>query len=106
MGHGVCHSSPFESHGLAGAHCGLMMTVHAKLPMKMRKEAPSKKALTDEKSFQAWRLLAYSNTRRGWPSKPTMNRGKNVMLKKANMVQKWILAHFWFIIRPVSLGVQ
>ena len=37
---------------MAGAGRGLMMTVHRKFPTKMRNDAPSRKALTEEKSFQ------------------------------------------------------
>jgi len=36
-----------------------------KLMMKKKKDAPRKKALTDEMSFNGCRLWAYSKTRRG-----------------------------------------
>ena len=65
---------------------------HTKLKTKMRKDAPSKKALTDEMSFRVCRLWAYSKTRRGLPKRPTRNSGKKVKLKKTKNVQKWILA--------------
>src|ERR1035441_2578846 len=88
MGVAVCHSSPKESHGFAGDFCGLMICDHIKLAMKMRNEAPRRNALTDEKSFQLCRFLAYVKTLRGCPSRPMMNMGKNVKLKNTNMVQK------------------
>ena len=79
---------------------------HTKLAMKITNDAPSRKALTEAKSFSTWRLLAYSNTRRGWPSNPTRNRGKNVRLKKMNIVQKCHFPSRWFIVLPVILGSQ
>ncbi len=35
---------------------GSMKIVHTKLAMKIRNEAPSRKALTEEKSFSVWRF--------------------------------------------------
>ena len=49
---------------VGGRGLGSMKIDHTKLAMKMRNEAPRRNALTEEKSFSAWRFGAYSNTRR------------------------------------------
>ena len=77
-----------------------------KLMMKKKKEAPRKKALTDEMSFSGCRFWAYSKTRLGWPSNPTRKSGKNVKLKKMKNVQKCHALNLRFIVLPVILGIQ
>ena len=52
------------------------------------------------------RFGAYSKTRRGWPTMPTANSGRNVELKKMNIVQKWILPSLWFSLMPIIFGSQ
>jgi hypothetical protein len=89
-----------------GEGVGLMKIDHTKLAMKMRNEAPRRNALIDAKSLSACRFWAYSNTRRGWPSRPMRNMGKKVMLKKMNIVQKWALPNFLFMVLPVIFGSQ
>src|SRR5664280_65291 len=100
IGLAVCHSRPRESHGLGGAFSGLMNIDH------IRNAIPRQNAAIDEKSLRPWRFFAYVNTRRGWPKSPMMNIGKNVRLKKTNIVQKWIMPSLRFIILPVILGSQ
>jgi hypothetical protein len=59
-----------------------------------------------EMSFKVCRFVAYSNTRRGWPSKPTRNNGKKVQLKKMKKVQKCHLLSLRFSVLPVIFGNQ
>ena len=37
---------------------------------------------------------------------PTANSGRNVELKKMNMVQKWHLPSVWFSLMPIIFGSQ
>src|ERR1017187_1983128 len=106
IGVAVCHSSPSESQGFAGAFTGLIHIEYSRLNKKIRNERPSKEALTEEKSLSACRFFAYVKTRRGWPSSPRMNIGKKVRLKNMNIVQKWASPSFLFIILPDILGIQ
>jgi len=73
---------------------------------KIRIDPPRKKAEMDTQSLSVCRLRAYSNTRRGWPAMPIANSGRNVELKKMNMVQKWILPSVWFSLIPIIFGSQ
>ena len=61
-----------------------------KLITKSRIEPPSRNEEIDAQSLSPVRFVAYSKTRRGWPSMPTANSGRKVELKKMNMVQKWM----------------
>src|SRR5665213_2493591 len=106
IGVAVCHSSPSESHGLAGAFWGAMNWDHIRLATKIRNDAPRQNAAIEEKSFKVCRSLAYVKTRRGWPNSPMTNIGKNVRLKKTNIVQKCHSPSFLFIVRPVIFGSQ
>src|SRR5665213_2691263 len=105
-GVGVCHSSPRESHGFAGARLGSRKIDHTKFAMKNRNDEPSTNALTEEKAFNPWRRAAYSKTRLGIPSNPTMKSGKNVKLKKTNINQKWICPSRLLSVYPVIFGSQ
>src|ERR1700722_5556469 len=105
-GLGICHSRPREFHGFCGARLRQITVDITKLNMKMSIEPPRQKAETDAQSFSVWRFAAYSQTRRGWPSRPTANSGMNVELKKMNIVQKGILPSRSFMVTPMTFGSQ
>src|ERR1700722_18490788 len=90
-GEETCHSRPRAFHGFCGAGLRQITVDHAKLKMKMHIEAPRQKAEIDTQSFSVCKPAAYSQTRRGWPSRPMANSGMNVELNPMNMVQKWLL---------------
>src|SRR5438094_90265 len=90
-GEGACHSRLRDRHGLAGAGSRQNSVDMTKLIRKISSEPPSRNDEIDDQTLSACRLSAYSNTRRGMPMSPTANSGRNVELKKMNMVQKWIL---------------
>src|SRR5580704_9389137 len=86
-----CHSRLRDRHGLPTSRTRQNSIDITKLIRKIRIETPSRNAEIETQSLSVSRLRAYSNTRRGMPITPSANRGKNVELKKMNMVQKWIL---------------
>src|SRR6516164_7698878 len=105
-GEDVCHSRPREFHGFPVSFTRQNRVDQMKLNRKMSIETPSRKAEIDTQTLSGCRFSAYWNTRRGWPSIPTANSGRNVELKKMNMVQKWILPSLSFSLIPIILGSQ
>src|ERR1700727_174455 len=85
-----CHSRLRDRHGLPISGTRQNSMDMTKLIRKIRIEPPSRNAEIDTQSLSVSRLRAYSNTRRGMPIRPSANNGRNVLLKKMNMVQKWI----------------
>ena len=47
-----------------------------------------------------------SDTRRGMPSMPSTNRGRNVELNETNISQKWTWASFSLNFSPTIFGIQ
>ena len=105
-GEGTCHSRPRAFHGFCGARLRQITVDITKLKMKMHIEPPRQNAEIDTQSFSVCRPAAYSQTRRGWPSRPTANSGMNVELNAMNIVQKWILPSRSFIVTPMTFGSQ
>ena len=105
-GHGICHSRPRAFHGFCGARFRQTTVDITKLKMKTSSEPPRQNAEIDTQSFSVCRLPAYSQTRRGWPSRPTANSGMNVELNAMNIVQKWILPSRSFMVTPMTFGSQ
>src|SRR5579859_2700 len=105
-GVGSCHSRLRDRHGLATSRSRQKSVDMTKLIRKIRIETPRQKAEVETQSFRVCRLRAYSNTRRGIPIRPSANSGRKVVLKKMNMVQKWILPSRSFSLMPVILGSQ
>ena len=101
-----CHSRLRDRHGLPTSRSRQNVMDITKLIRKIRIEPPSKNAEIETQSLSVSRLRAYSNTRRGMPIRPSANSGKNVELKKMNMVQKWILPSVSFSLIPVIFGSQ
>src|SRR5215471_14494811 len=95
-GEDTCHSRPREFHGLPTSFSRQTIMDMMKLIKKISREMPRQNAEIETQTFSACRLWAYSNTRRGMPSRPSANSGRNVELKKMNMVQKWTLPSLWF----------
>src|SRR5215469_18835116 len=87
-GEAVCHSRPRDCHGLPSSRSRTITVDQTKLITKIRIEPPRKNAEIDTQSFIPVRLVAYSNTRRGWPAMPTANSGRNVKLNAKNISQK------------------
>src|SRR6516225_5766934 len=105
-GVGSCHSRLRARHGLPTSRSRQKSVDMTKLITKMRIEPPRQKAEIDTQSLSVSRLRAYSNTRRGMPIRPSANSGRKVVLKKMNIVQKWILPSVSFSLIPVIFGSQ
>src|SRR5207248_2663829 len=76
-GVGSCHSSERAAHGLASAGWRANTSEYTKLVRKTSIEAPRQNADTLTQSFRNWRCGAYVGTRRGMPTMPTANSGRN-----------------------------
>src|SRR5579871_5415081 len=96
-----CHSRLRARHGLPTSRSRQNSMDMTKLIRKIRIEPPRQNAEMETQSFRVSRLRAYSNTRRGMPIRPSANNGRKVVLKKMNMVQKWILPSRSFNLMPV-----
>src|SRR5258708_17459515 len=105
-GEATCHARPREFHGFPTSRCRTITVDQMKLITKIRIEQPSRNEEIDTQSLRPVRFRAYSNTRRGWPSMPTANSGRNVELKKMNMVQNCHLPSVVFSLIPSILGSQ
>ena len=105
-GDGICHSSPRDRHGLPSSRTRQNTVDQTKLITKIRIDPPRRNAEIDTQSLMVSRFRAYSNTRRGWPAMPTANSGRNVELKKMNMVQNWIFPSAGLSLSPVIFGSQ
>src|SRR5579863_2005446 len=105
-GEETCHSRPRDRHGFPTSFSRQTSVDMVKLIRKIRIEPPRQKAEIDTQSLRVCRFRAYSNTRRGMPIMPSANNGRNVELKKMNMVQKWILPSRSFSLIPIILGSQ
>src|ERR1700739_759447 len=99
-----CHSRLRDRHGLATSRSRQKSMDMTKLIRKIGIETPRQKAEMETQSFRVCRLRAYSNTRRGMPIRPSANNGRNVVLKKMNMVQKWILPSRSLSLIPCIFG--
>src|SRR3984957_6909452 len=84
----TCHSRPRAFHGFCGAGFRQITVDMTKLNTKMHSEPPRQNAEIDTQSFSVCRLAAYSQTRRGWPSRPTANSGMKGELNAMNIGQK------------------
>src|SRR3984957_15439040 len=105
-GEETCQSRPRAFHGFCGARWRQTTVDSTKLKMKTHIEAPRQNAEIDTQSFSVCRPAAYSQTRRGWPSRPIANSGMNVELNAMNIAQKWILPSRSFIVIPRTFGSQ
>src|SRR5438445_13643721 len=105
-GVGNCHSSPRDAHGFASAGTRAKTSDQTRLAMKISIEKPSMNADADTKSFSTCKCGAYVETRRGMSRKPAANSGKNVRLKKTNIIQKWILASVSLRVKHSIFGSQ
>src|SRR5438132_4119871 len=87
-GVGNCHSSPRDAHGFATAGMRAKTSDQTRLARKISIENPSRNADAETKSLSTCRCGAYVETRRGMSRNPAANSGKNVRLKKMNIIQK------------------
>src|SRR5262249_61147084 len=92
--------------GFAGARSRQNTVDIMTLIKKTSIDPPSRNAETDTQSLSGWRARSYSKTRRGMPSSPTANNGRNVELKKMNMVQKGNLPSDSFTLMPSIFASQ
>src|ERR1039457_547319 len=102
----TCHSRPRDCHGFPVSGSRTITDDQMTLITKIRIEKPSTKEEMDTQSLSVCRFRAYSNTRRGWPSRATANNGRQGELKPTTMIQKWILPSVWFSLIPSILGSQ
>src|SRR5262249_49609414 len=105
-GEDVCHSSPREFHGLAGAGSRTITVDQTKLITKIRIETPRKNEEIETQSFSAVRVPAYSTPRRGCPARPTANSGRNVELNAMNISQNCALPSRSSSLIPSIFGSQ
>src|SRR5215471_9258367 len=105
-GEDTCHSRPREFHGLPVSFSRQTSVDMMKLIRKINSDPPSRNAEIETQSLSVCRFRAYSKTRRGMPIMPSANNGRNVELKKMNIVQKWILPSRSFSLIPIILGSQ
>src|SRR5260370_35641605 len=99
-GAGGGHWGRGARHGLAAWRSRQNSVDMTKLIRKMRSEPPSKNAEIETQSLSVWRLRAYSNTRRGMPSRPSANSGMKGELRKMKIVHKWGVPSFSFTVNP------
>src|SRR5215471_13405763 len=97
-GEETCHSRPREFHGFPVSFSRQTSVDMIKL---INSDPPRQNAEIDTQTLSACRFSAYSNTRRGMPNMPSANSGRNVELKKMNIVQKWILPSRSFSLIPI-----
>src|SRR5215472_4043575 len=105
-GEDTCHSRPRDRHGLPTSFSRQTSVDMMKLTRKISNDPPSRNAEIDTHSLIPWSRSSYSNTRRDMPSRPAANSGKNVELKKMNMVQKCHLPSLSLSLIPIILGSQ
>src|SRR5438046_2883650 len=77
-GEGSCHSRLRARHGLPTSGSRQKSMDMTKLTTKIRIETPRQNAEIETQSLSVSRFLAYSNTRRGMPMRPSANNGRKV----------------------------
>jgi len=98
---GVCHSSPSEFQGLS-----TLGRLDEDRPHEVGDEdeerCPEEKGTDRGEVVEGLQILGVLEHPAGWPRSPMRNMGKNVMLKKTNMHQKWIFPSLLFNVLPSS----